>query len=286
MRLPVAVPAVCRDLGYGDPVGCENLEGGIICWTRRVWTTAGASLVVKQARGAPADFFRLEATALEAIRHDGWTVPAILAATPDCLVLEDLGDRRTRADDYWERLGRAWARLHGRIGSRYGWHRDLYYGVFKCDNAWTGDGYAFYARTRFLPWLERPRCSAMLDAGDRRRLERIAGRLSALIPPQGPSLLHGDLWCGNLLIDHAGGPAVIDPSPYFGWPEADLHNAQMFGGFDRRFFDAYRECHWLEPGWSERLELLYLPHLLGMIEHDCDLAETVPWTRRVLERFA
>ncbi len=101
-----------------------------------------------------------------------------------------------------------------------------------------------------------------------------------------PVLLHGDLWYGNLLVDAEGGPAVIDPSVHYGWAEADLHNAQMFGGFDRRFWDAYRECHHLEPGWQQRLELFYLPHLLGMIEHRCDLSEIVPWTRTLLQRFA
>ncbi len=286
MRLPAAVLEVCGDLGLGQPVDCEALDGGIICRTRRVRTDAGSTLVVKEAAGVAADFFPLEATMLDAIRQPGWTVPAVLAATAECLVLEDLGQDNPRADDYWERLGRAWAGLHERTSERFGWSRDLYYGTLLSDNAWRADGYAFYADTRFLPWLSRPRCAAVLDAEDRRRLERVATRLPALIPLQGPSLMHGDLWCGNLLVDAAGGPAVIDPSPHYGWPEADLHNAQMFGGFDDRFFDAYRECHPLEPGWRERLELLYLPHLLGMIEHDCDVAGSLAWTRRLLARFA
>jgi fructosamine-3-kinase len=286
--LPVTVAAWCERERGGQPVAIGPLAGGIISTTRRLRFAAGISVVVKQQPGAPADFFDCEAEGLAALRlpGDAWRVPEVLHAAHDGLVLEDLGDGAERGDGYWEVLGRSWARLHGRRVTRCGWRRDNYYGTIRQDNRWNGDAFDFYARTRFLPWLQRPGCAATLSAVDRRQLERIALRLRELVPPQGPALLHGDLWCGNLLVADDGRPAVVDPSVHYGWPEADLHNAAMFGGFDERFFAAYLECHPLEPGWRQRLELFYLPHLLGMVEHRCDLDETVPWLRRLLARFA
>lgn len=281
-----AVARVCADLGLGAMVATEDLAGGIICRTRRVRTASGTSIVVKETAAPVPGLFHGEASGLRAIEGVGWRVPRVLAARQDLLALEDLGDGHIPAADYWERLARAWARLHGRRGSRFGWERDLHYGLMVQDNAWREDGWEFYADTRFRCWLARPHCTIVLDPQDRARLERIAQRLPDLVPAQGPALLHGDLWSGNLLVDADGSPAAIDPSVHFGWPEADLHNAWIFGPWPARFWDAYRECHHLEAGWQERLDLLSLPHLLGMIEHACDLAEVVPWTRRVLARFS
>lgn len=283
-ELSPAVAAALSALGLGAPLAREALAGGIICATARVRCAHGSVVVKELARPLPG-FFRGEAEGLDAVRGAGWTVPAVRHAG-EVLVLEDLGAAHAPADDYWERLARAWARLHGRRVSRFGWARDTWYGTILQDNRWRADGWDFFAGTRLLPWLQRPRCAALLDRDDRRRLERIAARLRDLVPAQGPALMHGDLWSGNLLVAADGGPAVVDPSVHYGWPEWDLHNAWIFDRWPERFWDAYRECHHLEPGWRERLDLLSLPHLLGMIEHDCDLAENVPWAKRVLARFA
>jgi fructosamine-3-kinase len=281
-----AAALACVESGLGEVTAGEDLLGGIICRTRRLRLSSGISVVAKQIATPLPGFFAGEAEGLRTIDGVGWTVPRVLAARPGLLILEDLGNRQAPAKDYWERLARAWARLHGRRASRFGWERDLHYGLLRQDNRWREDGWSFYAETRFLPWLEQPGCATLLDARDRRNLEMIADRLRDLVPAQGPSLLHGDLWSGNLLIDPRGGPAVIDPSVHYGWPEADLHNAWIFGAWPQAFWDAYRESHYLEPGWRERLDLLSLPHLLGMIAHACDLAEVVPWTKRLLARFA
>ncbi|MGB0514978.1 MAG: fructosamine kinase family protein, partial [Wenzhouxiangellaceae bacterium] len=78
-----------------------------------------------------------------------------------------------------------------------------------------------------------------------------------------PSLLHGDLWSGNVAMLPDGRPLLFDPAVHYGDRECDLAMAELFGGFDAGFFDAYRG-HWpLEPGWRERREYYGLYHLLN-----------------------
>ncbi|HEX8242728.1 MAG TPA: fructosamine kinase family protein, partial [Longimicrobium sp.] len=72
----------------------------------------------------------------------------------------------------------------------------------------------------------------------------------------GPSLLHGDLWSGNVL-SAAGDPALIDPAVYRGHREADLAMAELFGGFDARFHAAYAEAWPLQPGYREARRGIY-----------------------------
>jgi protein-ribulosamine 3-kinase len=51
-----------------------------------------------------------------------------------------------------------------------------------------------------------------------------------------PSLLHGDLWSGNYLVDSSGAPVLIDPATYYGHRETDLAMMKLFGGFPDELF--------------------------------------------------
>jgi fructosamine-3-kinase len=96
-----------------------------------------------------------------------------------------------------------------------------------------------------------------------RQAEYLAARLADLIPEQPASIIHGDLWSGNVMTNSKGDPAIIDPAAYFGWAEADLAMTSLFGGFPPVFYQAYQEFRPLQPGWRERFPLYNLYHLLN-----------------------
>ena len=78
-----------------------------------------------------------------------------------------------------------------------------------------------------------------------------------------PSLLHGDLWSGNYLIDERGIPWLIDPAVYYGHREADLAMTSLFGGFSNTFYSAYKSAYPISQGYAEREPLYQLYHLLN-----------------------
>jgi fructosamine-3-kinase len=78
-----------------------------------------------------------------------------------------------------------------------------------------------------------------------------------------PTLLHGDLWSGNYMVDEKGQPVLIDPAVYYGHREADLAMTLWFGGFDADFYAAYDEALPLAAGWRERCEIYRLYHVLN-----------------------
>jgi fructosamine-3-kinase len=96
------------------------------------------------------------------------------------------------------------------------------------------------------------------------RLEKLIARLREWVSEPGQSsLIHGDLWSGNLHVAPDGRPALIDPAAYFGHPEAELGMMALFGGFSPRVWQSYAEARRLEPGWRNRLDLYTLYHVLN-----------------------
>ncbi|KZS95863.1 Ketosamine-3-kinase [Sistotremastrum niveocremeum HHB9708] len=84
------------------------------------------------------------------------------------------------------------------------------------------------------------RYSETLDLGEKLR-ERVIPALLNPLEIQ-PSLLHGDLWSGNVGVDTGTDePVIFDPASFYGHNEADLAITRMFGGFPNTFYETYHE---------------------------------------------
>ena len=102
------------------------------------------------------------------------------------------------------------------------------------------------------------------DASVRRRFDRLLDRLDTLLAePDRPSLLHGDLWSGNILQGSDGKAWLIDPAVYVGHAEADLAMTELFGRLPAAFYGAYREVNPVFPDYAGRRDLYNLYHLLN-----------------------
>lgn len=276
--------AVLAAAGLPPPIASEPLGGGCICEVRRLRFADGRSAVLKTHAAAPAGMFRAEAAGLRLLADGaGPRVPAVLAVGDDGLLIEDLGSG-TRGPRFWEDLGGALAELHARTAPRFGLDHDNRIGLTPQANAWLDDGHVFVAERRFLPLARACVGRGLLDAGDLRRVDALCAALPRLVPAQPASLLHGDLWSGNVIACGDGAAAMVDPAVHFGWAETDIAMTALFGGFPERFYAAYVEAWPLPDGWRERLDLHNLYHLLN---HALGLGGGyVRQARAVIARFA
>jgi fructosamine-3-kinase len=114
----------------------------------------------------------------------------------------------------------------------------------KLDNRETSDWSAFWSEQRLVA------TASVLDRPWRERVGRLAARLGEWLPPApSPSLLHGDLWTGNLLVRDGRLVGFIDPACYYGDAEVDLAMLDLFCSPPQAFFESYGP---LEAGWRER----------------------------------
>jgi fructosamine-3-kinase len=162
-----------------------------------------------------------------------------------------------------ELAGRQLAAMHRSTQAGYGWFRDNTIGSTPQENQICDSWVDFWRDHRLgyqLRLAERNGYGGTLQ----RKGERLMEHFHVLMDHQPqPSLLHGDLWGGNMAYTSEGDPVIFDPAVYYGDREADLAMTELFGGFGNRFYDAYREAWPLAQGYSTRKILYNLYHILN-----------------------
>ncbi|PHQ26057.1 fructosamine kinase [Marinobacter guineae] len=162
-----------------------------------------------------------------------------------------------------ETLGEGLARMHRLEQGGYGWSRDNYIGLSPQPNRWCQSWGEFFVRDRLGYQVSRVR-----DASQRARFQEVLDKHGEVLSEwldahcNHPSLLHGDLWSGNVLFD-SDRPWLIDPAVYCGDREADLAMTQMFGGFGRPFYRAYDRLYPRTPVYDRKREVYNLYHYLN-----------------------
>lgn len=245
-----------------DPVG-----GGCINSAVRL-SDGDRHFFVKTNESSAAAMFEAERDGLEAIMVPGAPrVPAPVAhgtaGGVAFLVLEYVPMRRL-AGSGWARLGEQLAALHRDTAPDFGWHRNNTIGATPQVND---------PAPRWIDFWREHRLGYQLALAERNGLDRnVVRRGHSLMErfdrlfrdhaPQ-PSLLHGDLWSGNVAADDQGNPVLFDPAVYYGDREADLAMSELFGRFDQRFYDAYQASWPLDPGYDDRKTLYNLYHVLN-----------------------
>ncbi len=180
-------------------------------------------------------------------------VPEVLHTEANLFVMEWIeneGAPRTTAQE--RHAGEMLAALHSRPAKRFGYHRDTVIGGLPQPNPPVGSWVSMFRSHRLMFIATTCYQRGVLETSELLRLQTLAGRLGTYInEPSHPSLLHGDLWQGNVLVRGDRIAAFIDPAIYNGHPEIELAFTTLFGTFGDAFFEAYRANAPLEPGFFE-----------------------------------
>ncbi|MEV0460024.1 fructosamine kinase family protein [Catellatospora methionotrophica] len=188
----------------------------------------------------------------------------------------------------WRSVGRALATAHQARGARHGLAEfDGFFGPLPQDNRPTGTTWAdFYASRRLLPRLRDAVDSGRLPAEVAAGVTRLAGRLPQLCGPEPePSLLHGDAQQNNFLTT-ATDTVLLDTSPCYGHPEADLALLDYFAPVPGEVFDGYRDVAPIDPDFPQRRELWRLHGYLAVVAVDGASAFGRPFVGRIADAVA
>lgn len=243
------------------PTRLAPLSGGCIAEIYRLDFADGTRMVAKCA-GAEGDL-AIESGMLRYLaEHSTLPVPAVLALDgtgPAALLLLEYVETAGGLDDDAQRhAAELLAALHDVTRPIFGHVRDTLIGPLHQPNPESPSWLAFFRDHRLLHMAREALAAGRISPDLMARIERLAGRLGDWIEEPGrASLIHGDVWGGNVLVRDGRIAAFIDPAIYYADPEIELAFSTLFSTFGRPFFARYAEIRPLAPGFFEERRDLY-----------------------------
>jgi fructosamine-3-kinase len=224
----------------------ESLGAGATGRVYLVELTNGSRVVAKVATGASGEGLMIESRMLGVLaERSRLPVPRVFGATRELLVMEYRPGRSAFDAGAERHAGELLAALHANRSEdgRYGLDTDGAIGPLHQPNAWCGSWVKFWRERRVVHMTACAAREGRLDVAMIGRLERHAARLADLIPDDpAASLIHGDIWSGNVLSQSGRVTAFLDPAPYFAHHEVELAFITMFSTFGGEFFQRYAEA--------------------------------------------
>lgn len=234
----------------------QSVSGGCINNSCKIISSCG-KFFLKWNNNAPSEMFEVESRGLDLLKESNTLyIPETISYDKNYLLMEfvDDGEKNNR---FWEKFGRRLSQMHQKTNLFYGLDYDNFIGSLDQKNDFKISWIDFFINQRILPQLALGGFSPDFLSS----FDKMFVKLDSLFPKEPPSLLHGDLWSGNFLVNESG-PVLIDPAVYFGFREMDIAMSKLFSGFDDRFYSSYNEQNPLSDGWKDRLDLCNLYPLL------------------------
>jgi protein-ribulosamine 3-kinase len=247
----------------------QSIGGGCINHSSKIDTNIGRFFLKWNTTG-PADIFIREAESLQELKKaiaENVFIPEVFICkaidkTPGFLVQEYFLSGNSNTEDD-EKLGCGLAAIHQYKSDSFGFYSNNYCGATLQNNKWTKNWLEFFRDKRLRFLLELIQTKRPLPVSEIVIYEKLLDKIPTLLPNVSePVLIHGDLWSGNFLISEKG-PVLIDPSSSYADREMEFAIMTMFGGFSKRFYDAYNEVNQLPADWRQRNSLYQLYHVLN-----------------------
>ena len=272
-------------LGRG-PVRLEPLTGRCVARVYRVELADGERVAAKVCTDTDPTL-DVEAFMLGYLgERVEMPVPRIVTSTPRVLVMEFVEHWGGASDSGLSELAQGLAALHSVHGTAFGFERDTLIGALVQPNAEMPSWRDFYAEHRLRHFAGVARKRGGLSANLFDRCQRAADRLADWIDDdEDPTLVHGDLWAGNVLWRDGKVAALIDPAIHYAHREVELAFMDLFGSFGSEFWTRYQELSPIRDGfWQTRRHVYRLYPLLvhvtlfggsytGMLSRELDVLQ-------------
>ena len=267
MNLNAEIKSSIEKAAGEEIITMTSLSGGCISDAYKLETRSGKKLFLKV--NTSGDMFAKEAHGLNELRKpNAVKIPGVILFDKTFILTEFI-TQGSKSKNFFEDFGRKFAELHKFKSKEFGFYEDNYIGSNVQLNIAEGiertDWTRFYFNKRLLFQFRLAEKNGYADSELRSVFSSLENKIEKILEgsKEEPSLLHGDLWGGNYIVDENGEAYLIDPAVYYGHREADLAMTKLFGGFSNEFYKAYNECFPLPNGYDYREGIYRLYHVLN-----------------------
>ena len=170
--------------------------------------------------------------------------PIVVNSNQKYLVMSFIDNDNLQPDMTHDDLLNAIISIHSRKSTFYGFNFDTQIGGLKQINSKTQNWVEFYRDKRLNYIFELINKNEPMDKDINNKIELLIKKIVNFIPDKPvSSLLHGDLWEGNILFKNQRFVGFIDPGSFYGHNELEVSYLRWFNPkfIDENFLNKYND---------------------------------------------
>tara|TARA_Y100000589_G_scaffold57280_1_gene47565 strand:- start:381 stop:1259 length:879 start_codon:yes stop_codon:yes gene_type:complete len=263
----IEVNEICKHLGESAPKNIQEVSGGSIHKAFKIdFESRNIFIKINRAKKLFLSFEKYCLNSLEKYANKEYLIiPNVIDyfkfKNSEILIMEWID--MTNNDQ--TKLGRGLAEIHkisqeSHMG-RFGYEIDGFIGKSDQIQGWEINWADCFINLRLEPQL-RLLQGKVLNLDIKNKLK---SKISKCLLKHSPkiSLVHGDLWSGNIGVHKSSKGVLFDPACWWADSEVDIAMTRLFGGFNYEFYDEYNKIIPKKEGLEERIFIYNFYHILN-----------------------
>ena len=261
------VNEISNQLGEGIPKSIKQVFGGDIHNSWQIEFQNTKFFLKRNER--KVKFLKFEESCLKSlqkyINYENLVIPQIIfyleINNVELLLLEWITMNNTDQQKLGKGLGEMHIESNRFNPESFGYSMNGYIGTTNQIKGWENNWIKCFINLRIEPQLELFG-KDFLEIDIKNKLKsKIKSELNDHEPFN--SLVHGDLWSGNIGVNQINKGVIFDPACWWADCEVDLAMTRLFGNFRSEFYENYHKIIPIKKGFEKRIIIYNFYHILN-----------------------
>ena len=267
-KLPyIEVNEICNKLGESAPKSIKQVFGGDIHTSWQIEFKNAKFFLKRNERDKK--LLKFEESCLnnlqKFINYENLIIPKVISYIEidnvELLLMEWIDMKNSDQKKLGKGLGEMHIQSNESNPKSFGYHTQGYIGTTNQMRGWENNWIECFINLRIEPQL------ATLENffSEIEIKNKIKSKIKSELNDYKPfnSLIHGDLWSGNIGVNNMNKGVIFDPACWWADSEVDIAMTRLFGNFRREFYENYHKIIPLKKGFERRTIIYNFYHVLN-----------------------
>ena len=267
-KLPyIEVNEICNKLGESAPKSIKQVFGGDIHTSWQIEFKNAKFFLKRNERDKK--LLKFEESCLnnlqKFINYENLIIPKVISYIEidnvELLLMEWIDMKNSDQKKLGKGLGEMHIQSNESNPKSFGYHTQGYIGTTNQMRGWENNWIECFINLRIEPQLATLE-NFFLEIEIKNKIKsKIKSELNDYKPFN--SLIHGDLWSGNIGVNNMNKGVIFDPACWWADSEVDIAMTRLFGNFRREFYENYHKIVPLKKGFERRTIIYNFYHVLN-----------------------